>query len=76
MLTPFVSPTFVHICGTLTECNGDIKKADFFINTNKIISFSIHGEENARVAHVSCEGYSRQLISDTMDFFDGWDDWL
>lgn len=65
------NPTFIHITGIYTECNGDTKEADFYINVNKIISFSIIGKpDEQRKIKISCECFSRPLISTDIDYFE------
>jgi hypothetical protein len=57
---------FIHISGVYTECNGDIKFADFYVNADKVVSFSVLSVSERRLK-VSCEGWSRPLIVDGDD---------
>ena len=57
---------FIHVSGVYTECNGEVKSADFYVNADKIVSFSVLNA-SARRLKVSCEGFSRPLIVEGRD---------
>lgn len=58
---------FIHISKVI-ESTGT-KNVDFYINADKIISFSVYWTGDVEGIKISCEGFSRSLWSEDIDFF-------
>ena len=57
---------FIHITKVIESIG--TKNIDFYINADKIISFSVYWIDEVKGIKISCEGFSRSLWSKDVNF--------